>query len=305
MALGLSGGIPIGLVYALLSMAGYGSYLVFAKSATARHGSVVASTAIHGIGLLLIAAMASRYLYVPSIALLGLIIATGLIGAAGVYLQFLAVQVGDIAIVSPLSNMGGFFILLLGVVFLGERYSGVVYAGAVVVLLGVLLALVRGPAVQASDTGRGDGRVKHGRFGGRVITPGALPAVGFSLILALYGTLSKMVVDELGGIVSAFWLELAVLLWLLPFAVRAMMQLERRDVRPLFIAGLLFGIGSGFLYPAIGLIGLGLTGSIIQAAPIIGVTLAYVLLKERLAKWQWVGVLCTIAGMLAIVVASA
>lgn len=215
------------------------------------------------------------------------LLAIGLVGAVAYLLLYTALQIGPVAVASPLAATNGAVAAVLGVVLLGESLGRAGTAGLVLVTGGVVGAAVEPERVRdALDRDAG------------AVTPGA--ALALLAALALGGTLFAFETVAAGG--SLLVVLLAVRL------VGSVVGL------PLLVPNRFAGrpdAGSRALAAGVGVVdaaGLGgfvlglRTGRVAVVGPVsslfavVTVLLAWVLLREPLSTVQRVGVALVLVG---------
>lgn len=294
--------MDFGIGYAILSMIGFGSYMVFGRDFIRKYGFLAANFYLHFFAVIIIGIAFSQTL-IKSVTIAGLeqviplILLSGFVGALAVFMLFYALEVGNLVTVIPLGNLGGFFSLLLSIKLLGEQYNSTVIIGAIIVLAGVIFSTVNFSELPPPKQIRM--RSLHS-----LLIPGASLALAFSAVNSLYGVASKIVVSKIGGLQSAFFMELSVWIFVAIISIGTvaakgfgMLKLSRQDVKPLLLTGALLALGAGAAYLAIEDAGLGMTGAIIQAAPVVGVLLAVLWLKEKINWFQKFGIALVMLGL--------
>lgn len=249
---------------------------------------VTVAVVVQGASVALLAALAVALGDVPELSG-GQWVAVAALGpvGTGAYLAFYrALQLGPIAIVSPIASANGAVVVVLAVILLGDSLSGTQALGAAVVLCCVVLAAV--------DVGE---RVPAG------------PGDGDGVRLAVLATVM------FGGYLFALVALAEPLGWLLPILLTRMTGLPllaaivaRRRERPWRLLGpgalaLACAVGwlesAGFLLFNRGAeIGqAALTSAAAATYPLVPVACGLLLLHERLRTYQAVGIAGVLAGM--------
>ena len=258
-------------------------------------------------------------------------------GAAGVVAIstfYKALAIGTMSVVAPISATSALIPFAVGLAA-GERPSAVQLAGAVVAAAGVLLvaseparrgdtvgapALPGGPAVEpevaalavadaSARTGHGPDTAGHGR---RAPAPrdGDLPvtrrrqrqAIGLSLVAAACMGLTLLAYDAsaahdpmwamLGGRASSATIFAVVLL-----ALRPRIVVTAAAVPGIVAVGLVDTSANGLFALATTQGYLSIVAVIGSIYPAVTVVLAYLVLRERIARHQLAGVVLTLAGV--------
>jgi len=207
----------------------------------------------------------------------------GVMGAIGLSAFYRALAVGAMGVVGPISATGAIVPVVYGLAR-GERPSVLQAVGIVVAVVGVIAA-----SLEPLPDGAG-----------RKITTGAglalLAAVGFgSSILGLNR------VSQAGVVWGTLSLRLTVVPLVLLVALLVRPSTERlrsRRLLPLLVAVGLFDAGANLLYGASATRGLISVVSVLGSLyPVVLVALAYVVLRERIARPQLAGVALALTGV--------
>ncbi|HEY7094037.1 MAG TPA: DMT family transporter [Ktedonobacterales bacterium] len=242
----------------------------------------------------LIVLRAEQWPMILAAAVVGLII----LGGAG--LLYRAFAIGKLALVSPIASAFAAVTALLAIAT-GERLAGVTLLGVIVTLVGVTLA-----STSTELTPVDEDKAKAQRK--RRFAPGLLEAIGAMLTFGVGYWLLDFIVPTLGGVTTAFIAKVgdlialgAIALFLARRAPRRH-QPELRLSQPFWlwvipvalldtVANIAYNIG----------IATALTSVVVTLSSLfsaVTVLLARVVLRERLALWQWVGVLTILFGVL-------
>jgi drug/metabolite transporter (DMT)-like permease len=249
---------------------------------------VTVAVVVQGASVVMLAALAVALGDFPELSG-GQWVAVAALGpvGTGAYLAFYrALQLGPIAIVSPIASANGAVVVVLAVILLGDALSGTQALGAAVVLCCVVLAAV--------DVGE---RVPAGAANGDGVRLAVLATVMF------------------GGYLFALVALAEPLGWLLPILLTRMTGLPllaaivaRRRERPWRLLGpgalaLACAVGwlesAGFLLFNRGAeIGqAALTSAAAATYPLVPVACGLLLLHERLRTYQAIGIAGVLAGM--------
>lgn len=276
-------GIVLGLSSALLW--GIGDFLArFASRSTGVFRSYFYGQIIGLIGLSLILA-----LYTPPAASPWLILLTiffALINTAGALLLYRALAIGILAIVSPIVSSGNSLAVLFGLLS-GEAPTTIKLVGMALTLIGVPLA--------STNLSEWRGRPVLGRGVGEA----ALSALLFGF--SLWGI--QFLIAAAGAVWTTWLVRIASIVLLIGIALAS-----RRSLRPPSATGWTWVAPVGMLdagaYVAYNL---GLASDSVAMVAVLSslfsavtVLLAWVILRERLAINQWLGVGLVLSGVLTV-----
>ena len=208
----------------------------------------------------------------------------GLIGLIGLAAVYRGMAIGVVSVVSTIAATGPVVPVLVGLA-LGERPGGRQLGGMALALGGVaLLAFDRRPAQP-----------------GRRLVPGAglalLAALAFGLFLVAIRFASRP--DAVWGVLATRAGSVSALL-LLGIAFRSRISPRLRDLPSLFAVGVL-DVGADVFFAFATTIGLLSVVSILSSLyPVATVVLARVVLDERMARLQQLGIGLAFAGVILI-----
>jgi uncharacterized membrane protein len=224
----------------------------------------------------------------PLHAIVWLVILNGIFTATSYFTHFRALELGPVAVVSPVGAAYAVVGVILAIIFIHEHPSLIELIGAAVTISGVMLVSTDLRALRAGIKGHAPG------------LPWALVSmVGFGVAAFLLATASRH-----AGWVAGMWgSRMAQLICYLPLvALRPKELLRYRGAGGAAIA---FAMAAGFsdiLGVAVFSYGSERSSvSLVLAAsavfPLIAVALSYVYLKERLVPNQYLGILLVVAGL--------
>jgi drug/metabolite transporter (DMT)-like permease len=275
------------MIYGLLAALSWGVAALVAAVAARRIGAfrtvlIGEIAALTGFGLLFL-------LGHPSLRGVGqvawLLVLAGMIGVVAYLACYRGLESGHVGLVSAISASYGGVIVILSVLLLGERLTPATAGGVVLTVTGVVLASGRA-SPGASETARATG-------------------IAFGLTAALcYGVggfLLGRYAHELGWLVTVIVARggaMALLLVLAATPVRRMMgSRPGPGVAWAVGAGLADAAGVAFFARG-GQAGLvAITAAASSAYPVIPLIGGVVLLHERMARWQAVGAVLLLAGL--------
>lgn len=268
---------------------GFGDYA--AAMATRRVGVVRTSIGMQTIslgGFAIALALLGRW-PVPTPELVGYGVVLGLIGVTSAAALYRALALGPIAVVSPVVASYAAFAVVLIVIFLGERLTGGQALAITATFVGVVVA-----STDVGELRRTLGRPSEGvRFG-------LIATFGFAVWAVLYA----IAVRSTDGLGMILWLRASSVLALVVFVMvrrTPLAPLRDRGVLGLMLIIGLLDTGANVLLSlgiAAGFASFVMTGS--GAYPLIPALLAILVLRERLAPNQYLGVAVLVAGLVAL-----
>jgi drug/metabolite transporter (DMT)-like permease len=215
-----------------------------------------------------------------------LALGAGIGGCAALAAFYRGLAIGTMSIVAPISATGAAVPVLVGVAS-GERPGTVQVAGIVLAMVGIVLA--------ARERG---GSAAPGRAVRASIGLALLAAIGFGSFFVL--------IDEATERAGAPWPLLlvrvaeVVALGVLAVALRPRMPSGARDGAPLLVVGTLDFLATALFAYATQEGLLSVVAVVGSLYPAVTVVLARVVLSERVARSQELGVVITLAGVVAI-----
>jgi drug/metabolite transporter (DMT)-like permease len=243
---------------------------------------LIAQAAAFAFGIVFVAASGDPF---PDAGPALLAVGAGVAGCAALAAFYRGLAIGTMSIVAPISATGAAVPVLVGVVS-GERPGGVQVAGIALAMAGIVLA-----AREPGDAPPG---------------PSMRASVGLALLAAIgFGTFFVLVdrATEHGG---APWSLLLVrvgevaLLAALTFVRRPAMPTSVRDAAPLLLIGTIDYAATLFFALATEKGLLSIVSVVGSLYPAVTVVLARLVLSERVSRSQEVGVVATLAGVVAI-----
>jgi drug/metabolite transporter (DMT)-like permease len=218
----------------------------------------------------------------------------GVVNAVSTLALYRSFEIGKMAVVAPLSASYPALTVLLSLLT-GEHLKAPRAVGIALVLAGALL-VVRGET--PPDENRSPSQATPGDKTGRGIGWAILSGAGFGMLFWLLGT---WIVPSVGTAASVWMIRLTSSL-----LTAVVILLLRQPVAPLregSVNGLLAGMG----VLDTGAFVLNNRGMLIEQVSVMGVlaslygavtvTLAAVFLRERLACWQWTGIVLIFGGI--------
>ena len=223
----------------------------------------------------------------PDLGPLALAAGAGLAGCAALAAFYRGLAIGTMSIVAPVSATGAVVPVLVGVAS-GERPGTIQVVGIALAMGGIVLA-AREPVEE-----------------GAVPKPAVRASIGLALLAALgFGTFFVLI-DSATEDAGAPWALLAVriadvvVLGTVALALRPALASGLRDAAPLLVLGSLDFLATALFALATQEGLLSVVSVVGSLYPAVTVVLARIVLSERVARSQEVGVAITLAGVVAI-----
>ena len=238
------------------------------------------------MAVLLLALVSALSLHV-SIFVILLFPVASILYSAGYLFYFKGLQIGNISIVSATMNLWAVFTMLFAFLFMGQRLSLIQTLGVLMILAGVTLA-----SLNWSD-------IRNQRLR---LSSGIREAVLGAFFFGIFWNISEIISEQAGWLLATLLVKAGIVVFVLIFSF-----LVKREIgwtaAPTRIkyAVLLMGILEA---GAVAIVNFGLTiGQAILITPIasalsiVTITLAIVLLKEKVTKLQGLGMITAIMGI--------
>jgi uncharacterized membrane protein len=222
---------------------------------------------------------------------IGLVAANGLFTAAAYFGHYRALQLGPVAVVSPIGAAYAVVAIVLAMLFLGERPGSLALTGAVLTVLGVALVSADLRALRAGLQARAPG-----------VWWSLVSAIGFGVAAFMLGKAAI----ELGWVLGLWASRVAQITCYLPLIVAGRRELRRVPSAEGALVGIAFALAAG----ASDILGVttysagaeaGFVSIVVAASAIypgIAVALSMGFLHERLVTNQWIGVGLVLMGLL-------
>jgi drug/metabolite transporter (DMT)-like permease len=288
-------GMIRGMFFGLGSAIGFGFADLLGAISTRRIGVPTTLLVIQVVDVLAMAALLLTPLpgdgaLSASAAARAAIAASGVLGTVSYFALYRALQLGPIAVVSPVFAAYAAVAVILSVLLHGERPSPTASAGVVLTVLGVVLASARAEP----------GRRIRGSWGG---IPWALLAmVGWGVatyVIGLYAQQTGWYLPTFGTRVVEFTLVCAVVLTL--WARGAKLAAPRGTAAAVPVASGLADAVAVSLFARASQQGLVSVAAAVSATfPLVVIAGGLALFHERPSARQWLGVLATVAGLIAL-----
>ena len=215
--------------------------------------------------------------------------AAGLTGGAGVLLLYRALAGGTVSTAAPLISMIALTVPVLVGLGMGERPGVLPLAGIGLGVIAVALISAHGAPAEAGSASAGTGA-------GRAAS--LLPAVASGVLIGLFlACLGRVERGASAWALVAGRASASILLWVMVLASRATWKLAAA-ARPPMLGAAVTDVCANVLYlGAVQRAPLSLVATLVSLAPATTVLLAQLVLRERLAPVQKVGVVVALAAV--------
>ena len=272
-------------VLAMLSSMLYGVADFLGGMGSRRAPAVTVTAWFQVIGLVFLVAYASFAPGVTRVSDLAWAAASGAAGGMGVLLLYRALAGGTVSTAAPLISMIALAVPVVVGLALGERPG-------VLPLVGIVLGVVAVALISAHGT-PGDGSEPRRRTL-RALLPAIASGVLIGLFLVCLGRVQR---GASGWPLVAGRASASVLLWAMAFASRAPLKLAAAP-RPFVLGAAVTDVSANVLYLlAVQRAPLSLVATLVSLAPATTVLLAQLVLHERLAPAQKLGVVVALAAV--------
>jgi drug/metabolite transporter (DMT)-like permease len=223
----------------------------------------------------------------------------GVVNGISTLALYRSFEVGKLAVVAPISASYPALTVVLSV-FTGEHLTLIRAAGVAVILIGVVI-VVRGEAESATttpDSPESDPERKDNYKTASGVGAALSAAVGFGLLFWLLGNRAVPRV----GFAAAVWLirlTCSVFTALAVLIMRQPISLPRKDPAVIWLLSIGFLDTGAFVLNNLGM-SLEQVSVVSVLASLYGavtVLLSAVVLRERMSRWQWLGIVAIFAGI--------
>ncbi|CAB1059519.1 hypothetical protein D1BOALGB6SA_4281 [Olavius sp. associated proteobacterium Delta 1] len=211
-----------------------------------------------------------------------------IIYSAGYLFFFKGFEIGNVSIVAATMNLWAVFTMLFAFIFMGQRLSTIQTLGVLMIIAGVTLA-----SLNWRD-------IKNQRF---QLSSGVKETVSGAFFFGVFWNISEVISEEIGWLLTTLLVKFGIILFLLLFSFfkKRELDLTRDGTKTKCMVALMGIIEAG----AVAIVNYGLTiGDAILITPIasalsiVTITMAIIFLKDKITKFQGLGILTAIAGII-------
>ena len=207
--------------------------------------------------------------------------------SAGYLFFFKGFEIGNVSIVAATMNLWAVFTMLFAFLFMGQRLSTTQTLGVFMILAGITLASLNWSEIRTQ---------------GFQLSSGVKETVAGAFFFGVFWNVSEVITEEIGWLLTTLFVKLGIVLFLLLFSflIKRELDLSKATVKTKYMVGLMGIIEAG----AVAIVNYGLTiGDAILITPIssalsiVTIALAIIFLKDKITKFQGLGIVTAIAGI--------
>ena len=208
--------------------------------------------------------------------------------SAGYLFFFKGFELGNVSIIAATMNLWTVFTMLFAFMFMGQRLSAFQTLGVLMIIFGATLA-----SLNWSE-------IKNQKF---QLSAGVKEAVFGAFFFGVFWNVSEIISEKVGWLLTTLFIKFGIILFLLIFSllVKQGIGLTKTSTKTKTIILLMGVIETG----AVALVNYGLTiGDAILITPIasalsiVTITLAIIFLKDKVTKFQGLGIITAIVGII-------
>lgn len=205
------------------------------------------------------------------------------------YLYFYTLTKGELALTGTVIATYPVATIILSSIFFGEKLSLFQMLGIIIVIVGSILV-----ALPERNLPKNVQNYSWLRYG--IIT---------SLLIGIGDFIAKYSVNQLGSYSYLFYaplflIILSIINFILDKKNRSLPKINKKNLWPTFIGGLLLSLGNIFFFLAYGVGNASLVAPISSVYPALMVVLAVIFLKEKITKKQILGITLIVLGIIAV-----
>ena len=208
--------------------------------------------------------------------------------SAGYLFFFKGFELGNVSIIAATMNLWTVFTMLFAFMFMGQRLSAFQTLGVFMIIFGATLA-----SLNWSE-------IRNQKF---QLSAGVKEAVFGAFFFGVFWNVSEIISEKVGWLLTTLFIKFGIILFLLIFSllIKQKIGLAKTSTKTKTIILLMGVIETG----AVALVNYGLTiGDAILITPIasalsiVTITLAIIFLKDKVTKFQGLGIITAIVGII-------
>lgn len=281
----------LSIVLGLAGMFGWGIYDFLGGVFSKQIGSFKSLfwSQLAGLSFILLLAFALKTTFAVPIPAIGLCMLAAMFYSAGYLFFFKGFEQGNVSIVAATMNLWAVFTMVFAFVFMGQRLALIQSVGVIMIITGATLASL--------DWGTLKDR-------GFQLSLGVKEAVLGAFFFGVFWNISELISEQIGWLLTTLLVKFGIAVFLMFFALTLRRELglvngSTKTKSAILLMGVI-EVG------AVALVNYGLTiGDAILITPIasalsiVTIALAVIFLKDKLSKFQGLGIFMAIAGIMA------
>ena len=283
--------MPLGIIFGLLAMFGYGLSNAMAKVPAKNLGSrkaIFFRGIFVSLLLLIILLFFSRETFFsPTYILIGFIIS--LIAYIGFNTFYKALKLGKVGIISPIANSSVIFTILLSIVFFNESLTWIQLSLIILITIGIILISINFKDLKNSHLFK--------------ISSGIPFALITCLLWGLVFFLYKIPIIILGPILTSFIIEFGMMIFSgidLKISKIYFNLPNKKEIIHIFFVALFGAAGTLFFSLGVNMSGVSIVAALAFANPLISTLYGKFVYKEKLGIPQYVAILLMLTGIVLI-----
>lgn len=240
-----------------------------------------------GLASILLLAFALRTVINTSIGAIILSLIAAIVYSAGYLFFFKGFEKGNVSIIAAAMNLWAVFTMLFAFIFMGQRLTTTQTIGVFMIISGATVASIDWGSV---------------RNQGLQISSGVKEAILGAFFFGIFWNISEIISEEIGWLLTTLLVKFGIVIFLLLFSLAVKQEVGLIDGSTRYVI-LLMGV---IEVSAVALVNYGLTiGDAILITPIasalsiVTIALAVIFLKDRISKFQGLGIVMAIVGIIA------
>jgi len=209
--------------------------------------------------------------------------------SAGYLFFFKGFEKGNVSIIAATMNLWAVFTMLFAFIFMGQRLTTTQTIGVFMIISGATLASLDWGSIR-------DQKLQ--------LSSGVKEAILGAFFFGIFWNISEIISEEIGWLITTLLVKFGIAIFLLIFSiiVKQEIRLTNTPTKTKYVIWLMGIIEVG----AVALVNYGLTiGDAILITPIasalsiVTIALAVIFLKDNISKFQGLGIIMAIAGIIA------
>lgn len=290
----------LGILLAVIALLGWGAYPAMMKKVIDSLGAYTCLLFNHLVLVIVIGitAVFTIRLKLPSDFTVAAILIGSIVGAAAIYLYYVAIMEGQVSVITVLASLQTVWTVIVLYFVFSEPLTPAKYVSIAVIFAGAVLASLEKPGLPAKlDWKHTSKFLKSG-----IWSRGAGLALLVSFCWAFYNLASNYSVKEIGSHATLVYMEALILLFILfAFLAKPARELvtfpKAKHMKWLGPSAALFSIGAICFYFAMKYAELSVVVPIIQGAPAVTAVAAAAFVRERMRVHQYAGIVIAVVGI--------